>query len=220
MAASCVWGVALLVLIQNGTCDGADQASYQQLVAVQVSMTGTSMAPSTSSRQQPEKTGRMHARFGGLSVNHGIGCALVNDAAAAAAGALVIHDTLCEAATRFARQPLAQRVEAVNGVHRLGVGIGISSALVHAERVAAAGSAGQRDDHTRHMHVLDVLRAVQRLLDASSKEHAESSRFTEAQAACLADLASTASSELDTTAASSEPSTAAASSEPSTKKRL
>ena len=200
MAVMCTSVVALLVQASVWPKVGAAKDTYQQLVAVQVTMTGTSMqAPSTSSRQQPEKTGGQ--RFGGWSVNHGIGCALVN-AAAAAAGESVIHDNDCgmRGAPKRLAQLLALRAEAVNGVQRLCVGIGSSSELVHTERVAAAGSAAQCDDHARQLHALDVLRAVQRLLDASSTECAGGSRL--AEAACLADVDSAASSELGTAAAS------------------
>ena len=143
MAVMCTSVVALLVQASVWPKVGAAKDTYQQLVAVQVTMTGTSTARSTSSRQQPEKTGGQ--RFGGWSVNHGIGGALVNDAAAAAIAFVVGSDDTPSA--HRSNRPLArpsQRVAAKVGSRESGEG-GSSSVLGnHADRNAAANSAGQR----------------------------------------------------------------------------
>ena len=170
MAVVCTSVVALLVQASVWPKVGAAKDTYQQLVAVQVTMTGTSTARSTSSRQQPEKTGGQ--RFGGWSVNHGIGGALVNDAAAAAAIAFVVGSDDTPSAHRSNR-PLArpsQRVAAKVGSRESGEG-GSSSVLGnHADRNAAANSAGQRHDGPRIPPDVGASGAAQRLLNAPSDQ--------------------------------------------------
>ena len=166
MASARLGLLALLVSSRYGSGRVAealvnDQASFcsQQLVAVH--LTGGLEANGEFS-VFPDLRTTVHGA-------NGISCARVNDAGAAAGVSLVDNDRHAQGASKRFVRSLALRSETVNGGSRPSAdGSSSSSALVHPERGAAAGSAGQEYDPARLPHACNAVVDVLRSLDAVS----------------------------------------------------
>ena len=144
-----LWAL-LAVSIIHASSGAAGRVPGQQLVAVlENDLENIAERPELARRHVGEADSADRRLLGIF----GISCALATGDAAAAS-AFVFDDNAystrrCDSHLAW---PLVQGDETANGVHRLHVGIGMGSALVHGEHGAAAGSASQRNSYARHSH--------------------------------------------------------------------
>ena len=167
-----LWAL-LAVSIIHASSGAAGRVPGQQLVAVlENDLENIAERPELARRHVGEADSADRRLLGIF----GISCALATGDAAAASAFVFDDNAYSRRCDSHLAWPLVQGDETANGVHRLHVGIGMGSALVHGEHGAAAGSASQRNSYARHSHGLDRPGAGPFSLDSQS-EAADGSRY-------------------------------------------